>query len=103
MRSDRISRISIDEHGRVYVFPEFMEFPHVYREAMEVYWKADERALLAPGAIDRVRLASAEWWFCQILEAAKISGCSLDWDEKTIWQELPAKVIQKLKAGPQDE
>jgi hypothetical protein len=48
MQTDTIEAIGIDESGSLWVKPAVATFPHIYREAMEVYWDAERLCLYSP-------------------------------------------------------
>ena len=74
MATDSISSIRVDSEGVVWVYPSTAEFPHIYREAMEVHWCPTRRALHSP--------VPREWsiaqWLEQIQRAALQQGVRLE-------------------------
>ena len=92
MERDTISELEIDAIGKLYVVPTDRGFPFIYREAMEVHWDPDRRALYAP--------APREWsyarWFRQILDAAREQGCELRLASSTKWSNIDAGVKAEL-------
>ena len=86
MKQDSIAELEIDASGRLYVVPTDREFPHIYREAMEVHWDPVRRALYAPAP----RVWSYARWFQQILDAAREQGCELQLAPSTEWSNIDA-------------
>ena len=88
MRSDPVATVEIDEKGRLHVTPATQDFPFAYREAMEVTWVPDSRALSSP--------APREWsygrWFQQIQSVASAQGVRLLLGPHTQWVNVPASV-----------
>ena len=86
MRSrNDIAEVGIDTQGRLYIKPESMEFPFIYREAMGVHWDAEEHFLYSPKPDDW----SYFQWFIQILSAVKSQGCQLILTNSTKWVSIP--------------
>ena len=81
MTKDLIAEISIDREGRLCVRPVSAEFPHIYREAMEVTWDAATRSLRPPVP----REWTYEHWLKQIFDAGRQQGVELVIDESTRW------------------
>jgi len=93
MRQDTIARIEIDASGRLHVSPSAEKFPHIYREAMEVHWDAQQSSLYSP--------PPREWsfprWFRQIKAAARRQGCELRLVDGTEWKNVGENVRRALE------
>lgn len=96
MQQDRIAEISVDREGRLCVRPESAQFPHIYREAMEVDWDPAARCLISP--------TPREWtyarWFQQILAAAGQQGFALVVDDSTTWTNADSIKLEIVSNGP---
>lgn len=92
MESAAISRVTIDPDGRLHVMPLGIEFPHIWREAMEVHWAPATRSLHSP--------VPREWtyarWFEQILAAARGQGWRLMLTEATEWAGIDSALREQL-------
>lgn len=89
MNFDSISKVWIDDLGRVCVSPDRQKLPYIYREAMEVGWDAERNCLIAPPDPARVKLATADWWFHRILLAAREQGIYLRFAHDTATENIP--------------
>jgi anti-anti-sigma factor len=76
---DTIARIGIDRRGRLYVKPGHVELNLIERAAMNVGWDKANARLFAPMSPSDYELATPEWWFARIVEAAKMQGYALKW------------------------
>jgi hypothetical protein len=95
MEVDSISEIQIDSEGRLLVYPENSSFPYMYREAMEVCWYGEFRALYSP----KPRKWTYPQWFTQICSAAKEQGTCLEIRQNTRWKNVPDEVRQQILAS----
>src|SRR5690242_4029887 len=98
MTKDRIAEISIDREGRLCVRPVSAEFPHIYREAMEVTWDTARRSLRSPVP----RGWTYEHWFQQILDAVRQQGVELVIDESTRWSNADSLRIGRAANADRD-
>lgn len=93
---DFISEIGIDGNGRLYVTPSTIQFPFIYREAMQVQWNAKSNRLYSP--------APHQWsylqWFEQIIRAASEQGCQLLITNDTTWKNIPTDLQRQFCAPP---
>ena len=92
MDKDAISKVEIDDAGKLHVFPAGRSFPLIYREAMEVNWDAERRSLHSP----RPREWSYSRWFQQILASAREQGVSLYLSADTKWLNIEPSVKTEL-------
>lgn len=95
MDRDAIAEIGIDAQGRLYVSPRTKTFPQVYRETMEVHWDRQGRYLYSPPP-PRAQLAAPNWWFDQILSAAREQGCELQIAMETTWHNVPGPLKDEI-------
>jgi hypothetical protein len=99
MTEDSIAQIEIDAAGRLLLLPQSASFPSIYREAMEVGWDRDRRALFGP--------KPTEWsytrWFEQLVAATSEQGVRLLLTPSTKWTNVPPEVraeIEIVQADP---
>ena len=97
MDHDAIAEVGIDAQGRLYVSPLTKKFPHIYREAMEVYWDAANDHLCAPPPPRAQR--GAVWWFQKIVTAAKEQGCELLIGPETKWKNIPHELAEEISSS----
>jgi hypothetical protein len=87
-----ISRVVIDSDGRLHVIPQGIEFPNIWREAMEIHWAPATRSLHSP--------VPREWtyvrWFQQILAAAREQGWKLTITGATEWTGVDSALREQL-------
>jgi hypothetical protein len=89
MKSDNITKVTIDATGRLCVTPSLMKFPHIWRAALEVYWDEQGGFLHSPTP----RKWSYLQWFQQIIAATKDEyGCSLFLTSSTQWSGVESSV-----------
>lgn len=82
MRNDIISKVSIDEDGRLCIWPVQERFDLIYRSAAEVHWDRDGKFLFSP----RPREWSYLDWFQQIVSVALDEyGVRLSTSPETEW------------------
>ena len=81
MKQEFVAAIEIDASGRIHVAPSESQFPHIYREAMEVSWNDATKTLHSP--------VPREWtyaqWLRQIFAAAAEQGTQLALSPQTEW------------------
>jgi len=94
MTKDVIAAIEIDEQGALHVHPATQQFPHAYREAMDVAWNGDKRTLSSP----KPRQWSYGRWFQQSLKLASAQGVQLRLDHQTQWRNVPDEIKQEIQA-----
>jgi len=86
MSADFIIEISIDEQGRLLIYPEKNTYPMIYREGVEVHWDSKGGYLFSP--------KPREWtyldWFKHIISTVK----DLQLSPVTRWSNFP----ENLKA-----
>jgi hypothetical protein len=92
MDQEQVATVEIDQDGRLHVAPASSEFPHIYREAMEISWDPHRRSLYSPHP--------REWgygrWLQQILAAAAAQGVGLVIGPGTQWLNVPANTQAEL-------
>ena len=93
MTRDPVTRIEIDEEGRLHVVPRSEEFPFVWREALEVHWDSENDSLYSPSP----RTWSYGQWLVNILTAAREQGCQLDVTTETEWLNVPLNVRKQMQ------
>ena len=88
MTHDNIVEVEIDKAGLLRVRPKFATFPYIYREAMEVSWHQQDKALCSPNPRDWAYLR----WFEQILAAASEQGYRLLLTPDTKWVNVATEI-----------
>ena len=92
MDQDLVASVEIANDGSLHVAPATREFPHAYREAMEVTWDAQRRSLQSP--------PPREWsygrWLQQIVSVAASQGVRLVFHSGTSWEKVPAIIRPEL-------
>ena len=96
MREEPIAEVGINNDGGLYVRPaRRLDFEHVYRAGMGVYWRPSDGALYGP--------PPREWsyadWFRQILSALTCEyGVALKLTKTTSWVGLPDDARRSIEA-----
>ncbi|HEY2580759.1 MAG TPA: hypothetical protein VGI43_03080 [Mucilaginibacter sp.] len=91
MKTDNIKEISIDDLGRLCIYPENEKFTLIYRTATEVHWDNNGQFLYSP----RPREWSYFDWFKHIIKVAKEECyCELILTNETILNNIPS-VLEK--------
>lgn len=86
MRYDKITKIEIDDSGRLLITPDTEKFTMIYRSAAEVHWDNNVNALYSP--------KPREWsyldWYKHIVSLiATDCNCRLLITESTQWKNIP--------------
>lgn len=92
MIADTIEAIGIDAEGSLWVKPATARFPHIYREAMEVFWDAERLCLYGP----KPREWSYVRWFERIRIAAYEQGVALKLGPATAWSGIDPELRQAI-------
>jgi len=98
MERDQIIEVGINKNECLYVKPQKLKFPYMYREAVEVNWDADNNYLFSP----KPRKWSYPDWFVHIVSAASLQSCALYLTKETQWvnitEELKSEILSKYQA-----
>ena len=93
MREEAITRIEIDQDGRLCVTSGPTTFEHIYRAAAEVDWDATSGCLHSPTP----RQATYAIWFRQIIAAVVGEyGVRLKPTARTVWINVPDAVRDEI-------
>ena len=93
MKEDGISDISIDDEGKLRVYPASSAYDYIYRSAAEVHWNKEGKYLYSP----RPREWDYSTWFAQIINAVKSEyGVLLKMNESTEWKNIPGRTKEKI-------
>jgi len=93
MIADNIIQISIDNSGRLCIFPATQKFVLIYRSATEVHWDNQQCCLYSP--------KPREWnyhdWFTHITKVIRDEcSCELLITAETVWLNIPEKLKQQI-------
>ncbi len=101
MDTVRISKIQIDESGRLCIQPEAVEFQHIYRAGMQVNWDDHGKFLYSP----QPREWAYDKWFSQMIEAVQDEyRRTLVLTEQTLWQDIePSLKMRLVDLGAADD
>lgn len=93
MEQDRITKVEIDDSGRLHLKPEKSKFTLIYRTATEVHWDNQRLTLYSPKPRDWSYLD----WFRHITQVAeKECFVKLELYEKTEWVNIPDDLKSKI-------
>ena len=95
MKTDTIKEITIDESGRLCIFPEKEKFTMIYRSAAEVHWDNTGSFLYS----SKPREWSYYEWFKHIIAVAKDNGCDLLLTGDTLWTNIPDLLKREIIIG----
>lgn len=94
METDQISRIEIDQEGRLHIFPANLRFPLVYRTATEVHWNPERKSLYSPKPRDWTYFE----WFKHIIDVIeKEVAYKLQLTDKTEWINISEELRTEIK------
>jgi hypothetical protein len=89
MRYDKITKIEIDDSGRLLITPETEKFTMIYRSAAEVHWDNQMNSLYSP----RPREWSYLDWYKHIISLILTDcNCRLLISESTQWKNIPEEL-----------
>jgi hypothetical protein len=93
MRYDNINEITIDDKGRLRIYPEKERFNGIYRLTKEVSWNNEESFLYSQKPIEWSYL---DWYnhICTVLK--EDSNCELKITEATIWNNIPVSLKEEI-------
>lgn len=95
MREDRITKIEIDDDGRLCIWPHTKRFYMIYRSAAEVHWDVKSKCLYSP----RPREWSYSDWFGHIWSvAASEYEIKLRPDQNTDWTNISPELKSEVEA-----
>jgi hypothetical protein len=99
MRYDKITKIEIDDSGRLLITPETEKFTMIYRSAAEVHWDNQMNSLYSP----RPREWSYLDWYKHIISLILTDcNCRLLISESTQWKNIPEELktdIEELNSS----
>ena len=98
MQKDKITKIEIDNSGRLHVKPEKAKFIMIYRTATEVHWDDKKLTLYSPKPRDWSYLD----WYRHITEIAE-TECSvkLELTDNTDWINIPIELKNEITKAQQ--
>ncbi len=91
-----IVEIGVDEQQGIYVVPDAVSFPYIYREAMEISWDQARQRLHGPKP-ERLKQASMDFWLEQIMHAAIEQHYMLVLTTKTNWVNVSNQQRQRFE------
>ncbi len=95
---DNITKVEIDDTGRLHIKPEKSKFSLVYRTATEVHWDNKNMTLYSPKPRDWSYLD----WYLQIVRVIKDEcSVSLILTEKTEWINISDELKEKITKAQQ--
>ena len=91
MKNDNIKEVTIDDSGRLCIFPEIEKFIYIYRTATEVHW--DNKGMFLYSSKPR------EWsyldWYKHIINVVKNECyCNLSLTKNTLFTNI-AEILKK--------
>jgi len=92
MENDNILEIGINSDEGLYLKPTSLEFPYMYREAMEVHWNEKENYLYSP----KPKKWSYCEWYKQIQAAAKEQSANLIITKETEWVNISEELKNEI-------
>lgn len=92
-QKDKISKVEIDDSGKLHLTPEKTKFSLIYRTATEVHWDNNKKTLYSP--------KPREWsyfdWFLHIIGVAKTEcWTELRLTDETEWINIPDELKNKI-------
>ena len=98
MEQDKITKIEIDDSGRLHLKPEKFKFTLIYRTSTEVHWDNKKLTLYSPKPRDRSYLD----WYRHITGVAE-TECSvkLELTDRTAWINIPIELRNEITKAQQ--
>ncbi len=94
MKTCNVEEIRVSEDGRLYVKPDGLTFPYIYREAMEVSWDKELKSFYSPHPREWTYLE----WYRQIHKAAIAQSCQLKITFETLWVNISDELKESISA-----
>lgn len=94
MRNDKISKIEIDESGRLVITPDTEKFTMIYRSASEVHWDDKINSLYSPKPR---KLSYLDWYKHIISIIVSECNCRLLITDSTKWINVPDEMKCEIK------
>lgn len=95
MKADDIKEISIDDSGRLCIFPKKERFTMNFTLAKEVNWDNNQLFLYSP----KPREWSYLEWFRHMMNVATACNVTLVLTNNTIWTNIPTSLKDELLAN----